>query len=66
MKNIKWVIHSYWSAEDLRYLINDTVSNNFVSTVGAFVSAPVTNQAFEVLLKKFLEKIIILEKNKYL
>ena len=56
MKNIKWEIHSYWSAQDLRYLINDTVSTNFISTVGAFVSAPVRNQASEVLLEKIPRK----------
>jgi hypothetical protein len=63
MKNIKWEIHSYWSAEDLRYLINDTVSTNFISTVGAFVYAPVTSVHAQVLLEK---KTIILEKNNYL
>jgi len=56
MKNIKWAIHSYWSAEDSRYLIDDIVGSNFTSTVGAFVSAPVRNQASEVLLEKIPRK----------
>jgi hypothetical protein len=56
MKNIKWTLNSYWLAEDLRYLINDTLGTNFISTVGAFVYAPVRNQAFEVLLEKIPRK----------
>jgi hypothetical protein len=58
MKNIKWTLNCYWSGEDLRYLINDTVSTNFISTVGAFVSAPVRKQASEVLLEKIPRKTI--------
>jgi hypothetical protein len=56
MKNIKWVIHSYRSEQDFRYLIDNIVGSNFISTVGAFVSAPVRKQAFEVLLKKIPRK----------
>ena len=56
MKNIKWAIHSCWSTEDLRYLINDTVSTNFISTVGAFVYVPVTSVHAQVLLEKIPRK----------
>lgn len=57
MKNIKWTINTYWLNQgNRRYLIDDTVSSNLTSTVGAFVSAPVRNQASQVLLEKIPRK----------
>ena len=48
MKNIKFVMYDYWLEESVkRYLINDLVSINFITTIGAFLVEPVRSQTFQ-------------------